>query len=422
MNTTPADTQRTPVRVIVPVYRDLAATRNCLESLAASDLPTHADVLVIDDDSPDAQVSDYCRQACLDAGFELLRNDSNLGFVATVNRGMASRAEADVILLNSDTVVCGDWIRRLQDCAYSGEQIGTVTPFSNNGTICSYPVFLQSSPLPPGLTPADLDRLFQRANPGRRVEIPTAVGFCMYIKRACLQATGPFDVETFGLGYGEECDFCLRATAEGWLHFAAGDVFVFHEGGASFSDESVARKEAADKLIASMYPYYQGLILDFAIGNSLAPLREAVDLLRLEEQPGQAKEIVYENRRQDASLLQLLKQSSGFEPAFRASRAELAAANQLLEEARSHFKKTDASLQHAEELVAQLREQLREQDRQYSEALAQVEQHIEELRQAVNQEQALSAQLRQDKAALENRVRAMEQSRSWRYTAWLRRE
>ena len=48
-------------------------------------------------------------------------------------------------------------------------------------------------------------------NAGHRVGIPTAVGFCMYIRRECLKEVGEFRAEVFGKGYGEENDFCLRA-------------------------------------------------------------------------------------------------------------------------------------------------------------------------------------------------------------------
>jgi GT2 family glycosyltransferase len=43
----------------------------------------------------------------------------NLGFVATVNRGMALSQDNDVLLLNSDTEVANDWLDRLQRAAYS---------------------------------------------------------------------------------------------------------------------------------------------------------------------------------------------------------------------------------------------------------------------------------------------------------------
>ena len=41
-------------------------------------------------------------------------------------------------------------------------------------------------------------------------DLPTGVGFCFYVRRALLDAIGPFD-PAFGAGYGEENDFCMRA-------------------------------------------------------------------------------------------------------------------------------------------------------------------------------------------------------------------
>src|SRR6056297_579029 len=219
-----------PLLIVIPVYQDLAATQRCIESVVASDLPEDASVLIINDCSPEQATSDYCRAIVDQTGYSLLVNEENLGFVASANRGMQFRDDADIILLNSDTLVAADWVSRMRRCAASDASIGTVTPFSNNGTICSYPLFNYPNSLPPQWTAAQLDKAFASANTALYAEIPTAVGFCMLIKRECLNATGYFDEERFGQGYGEECDFCLRASTRGWKHIVAGDVFVFHQG------------------------------------------------------------------------------------------------------------------------------------------------------------------------------------------------
>jgi GT2 family glycosyltransferase len=81
---------------------------------------------------------------------------------------------------------------------------------------------------------AELDAVFAQINAGKSIDLPTAVGFCMYIRRACLDAVGLFDAERFGRGYGEENDFSRRATRAGWRNVLCADVFVFHAGGVSF--------------------------------------------------------------------------------------------------------------------------------------------------------------------------------------------
>src|SRR4029078_7087035 len=72
------------------------------------------------------------------AGVQMLRNPERRGFVASVNRGMALSSR-DVVLLNSDTRVTARWLEKLREAAASAPEIATVTPFSNDATICSLP-------------------------------------------------------------------------------------------------------------------------------------------------------------------------------------------------------------------------------------------------------------------------------------------
>ncbi len=52
---------------------------------------------------------------------------------------MEAAGSRDVVLLNSDTEVPTGWLSRLTAQAYAHPRIATVSPFSNNATICSYP-------------------------------------------------------------------------------------------------------------------------------------------------------------------------------------------------------------------------------------------------------------------------------------------
>ena len=278
--------QPTPcVDILVPVYGGAAETERCLRSLLAS-RPTHPhEVIVLNDASPDPQQVAWLQRLADDGVITLLHNPQNLGFVGTANRGMALHPDRDVVLLNSDTEVASDWLDRLIRAAYSSHDIGTVTPFSNNATICSYPRFCQDNHLPSSRSVADLDSLFAQTNAGARVDLPTAVGFCMYIRRACLTETGLFSVEHFGKGYGEENDFCMRATRNGWRHVLAADTFVFHSGGASFSDSSDPRKQHAQKTLATLHPDYPARVHAHIDRDPAGPLRAAVESQRLRSDP-----------------------------------------------------------------------------------------------------------------------------------------
>lgn len=387
------------IRIIIPVFRDLDATRGCLASLAESDLPVNTSVQVIDDCSPEPDLSRFCAEFCSSRGWAYRANAENLGFVATANRGLAEH-DGDVILLNSDTRVHGDWVQRLARCAYADERTGTVTPFSNDATICSYPVFQAPNALPAGWTAQALDELFSRANRGLRQALPTAVGFCMYIRRACLDDVGAFDEDNFGRGYGEECDFSMRAERHGWSNQLAADVFVYHQGSASFGGESRELKTAADQVMVALYPEWEKRVTEFLTADSLQPLRANVDALRLAERPGDLGAVLDEHAQYARSILDRF---AALETARDENRREIAALNaereqlgRLLDECREQFAVADEALGRAHETVAQMGQDLARQRHELDLAL--------------------------DRARdLDARLTLMENSRSWRYTAWLRR-
>lgn len=284
-----------PVDIIVPVYRGLQDTRRCIESVLASGCKTAWRLIVINDASPEPELAEWLRaKAVSEPRITLLENEQNLGFVGTVNRGMALSDAHDVLLLNSDAEVAGDWLDRIRAAAYGDQRVATVTPFSNNATICSYPQFCKDNELPAGYDTARLDALFARANAGQAVDVPTGVGFCMYIRRAALQAVGLFDEEHFGKGYGEENDFCIRAAQAGWRNLHALDTFVRHFGGVSFGEAKSPRERAAMQTLRRLHPRYEGDVLRFVQADPARPARMAVDVARIlaPNQEGQPRPVI----------------------------------------------------------------------------------------------------------------------------------
>ncbi len=397
------------VDVIIPVYRDLAATRRCLESVLAHTSAEQARIVLVDDASPEPDLAAWCTEQAAAGRVQLLRNDSNLGFVASANRGMRQDASADVVLLNSDTEVPPGWLQRLQICARASARVATVTPFSNNATICSYPLFCQSSDLPGGLALEQLDTLFAKANAGSSCELPTAVGFCVYITRAALDELGLFDEEAFGRGYGEENDFSRRAAAAGWSNLLCADLFVYHQGGASFGNDSSELMAAGNTQLLGRFPDYADTIAGFVAEDPLRDFRHRVDELR-QAIPGQAAVLVSEWRRERERLQAL---------AVQGHELELLCRNLGLE---------------IERLRLSIR-QLEQNGRDYEQRCVEYQQYLNETRQqaaltdaALTQLQgdyrtSLQAreQLRADLAQAQNDLQLIYNSRVWRYTNWLRK-
>ncbi|MEH8199725.1 glycosyltransferase [Aeromonas allosaccharophila] len=264
---------RNSLDIIIPVYRGLEETRECILSLLPS-MPEWAQLIVINDCSPEPELTTWLREQADVLGFKLYENEVNKGFVGTVNFGMRLHKDRDVLLLNSDVEVShSDWLHRMQQAAYSNERVASLTPFSNNATICSFPHFCQDNTLYSGLDVNALDRLFSTLPlENKLVEVPTGVGFCMYIRRDCLDVVGYFDEETFGKGYGEENDWCQRAQKLGWKNYHQLNVFAYHKGGVSFLEEGDPRKARALELLNTLHPNYTRDVMAFIAQD---PARQA---------------------------------------------------------------------------------------------------------------------------------------------------
>jgi GT2 family glycosyltransferase len=267
------------VDVIVPVYGSRRLTMQALDSVLQSRASTPYELVVIDDASPDPVLRQELEVLAAAGHLTLLTNPRNMGFVETANRGFLLHPTRDVVLLNSDTRVFGDWLDRLMAALHSTDRTATASPLSNAATILSYPVFLRDN----HATSVDLvvldDLCAQLAH--APVELPTAHGFCMAVKRRCLDEIGPFDHENFGRGYGEENDFSLRAMAAGWRHVAATSTFVWHRGGASFGSERETLIEGAQQTVERLHPGYAASIQRFIKRDPLAKVRTALDVARI---------------------------------------------------------------------------------------------------------------------------------------------
>jgi O-antigen biosynthesis protein len=270
-----------PIDIIIPVYRGLAETRACINSVLAATNKTPFELVIVNDASPESGMADFLASLVTAGKITLLTNEKNLGFVATCNRAIALHPDRDVLLLNSDTLVHGNWLDRIFACATTDTTIASVTPFSNNATLCSYPKIGESQAMPSGDELAKLDQHFATVNAQQCVEIPTGVGFCMWMSRAAINKIGAFDEAAFGRGYGEENDWCFRSTAAGYRHLLCADVFVAHQGEVSFVHESTDRKKTAQAIIDARHPDYRAKVADFFERDPARPLRCAVDIARL---------------------------------------------------------------------------------------------------------------------------------------------
>ena len=229
---------RKAIDIIVPAFKSVYLTTRCLNSLAdqIQEIASSNPRLIVINDSPGE--SDVHAMLEAFAGrhsyVSVLKNERNLGFVKSVNKGLEIACEAgrDVILVNADTETYPDTLKNLVDAAYSDPQIGFASPRSNNASFCSLPHF-------DGGVVANRAEAYQRWQVLSRTMppfhfVPTAVGFYLYIKNEVIANFGFLDTE-FGIGYEEENDLILRANKAGYRAVLVNNSFAYHAGSASFN-------------------------------------------------------------------------------------------------------------------------------------------------------------------------------------------
>jgi GT2 family glycosyltransferase/glycosyltransferase involved in cell wall biosynthesis len=263
----------TPITVIVTVHDAYHETAACLA--AVIDNTNHPyRLLIVDDASTDERMAPaLAALAERHDHVTVVRNAERLGYTASVNIGWR-QATGDVLLLNSDTIVTRGWLGRLAQVARSERNVATVTAVSNAAGSFSVPVPDVDNRLPEGMTAQDMADLVLAISPRSIPRAPTGNGFCMYVNRVALERTGGFDQDAFPDGYGEENDFCLRATAKGFVHLVDDRTYVYHRHAASYGERRAALLERNLATLRARHPGYPAEVAAWRGTNTLGLLRQ----------------------------------------------------------------------------------------------------------------------------------------------------
>lgn len=254
--------------IVVPIYNAADDVEICIRRLL-DHTDASVEVILIDDCSPDPRIAEILKDASRHSRFRILRNDENLGFTRTVNRGLVESGMRDVVILNSDARVTPRWLPNMLAAARSMPRVATVTAMSDRAGAFSAPEIGNENDLPPGIDEAAYARAFRRRQFGTYPVVPTGNGFCMLITRAAMQEIGLLDAEGFPRGYGEENDFCMRAMRAGWQNVVDDRTYVFHDRTKSFGASKQTNAEAGARVVNERYPEYRFMTSVYREGEDI---------------------------------------------------------------------------------------------------------------------------------------------------------
>jgi GT2 family glycosyltransferase len=237
------------VYALVINYNGWRDTIECLESLYRSDY-TALRVLILDNASTDESIDRITEWA--DSKFtgrsatsppQLMPLGTNLGFAGANNVGLrhvlTREPDAYALLLNNDTVVAPDAVRRMVDLAQTDTSIGAVgaTLLRHND-----PERLETAG---GGTFAEWHGMVSTIRSGTKrgallaapVRLDFVSGTCMLVPRRTVERVGLMDERYFL--YAEDIDWSARIRESGLRLAYCAEAEVWHKGGGSTQHRSI---------------------------------------------------------------------------------------------------------------------------------------------------------------------------------------
>lgn len=211
--------------IVIPVHGKLDFTLACLRSLIAAGLGDEAEVIVVDDASPDASPEVLPRIP----GLRYHRNRENLGFVGSCNAGAALARGDYLVFLNNDTTVRPGWLTALLATFEQHPDTGLA------GALLVYPDGrLQESG---GIVFSDgsgwnYGRFEDPRHPAYTFvrEADYCSGAAIALPRTLFQRLGGFD-ERYAPAYYEDTDLAMKVREAGLkVRVQPAAVVVHHEG------------------------------------------------------------------------------------------------------------------------------------------------------------------------------------------------
>ena len=200
-----------PISIVIASYRDAEEVAALVASLRKTTRREMAQIIVADDASGPEHLGKLERLE----GVRVVASEVNIGFAATVNRGIAAAdPNNDVVVLNSDMIAHRGWLEGLQYAA-SREHVGIVGArlLYGDGRI----QFAGTVRNPDARQWFDHRFRFRPGGFGP-ANVPQPVlavtGACMYLTRDLINTVGVFD-EDYPMAY-EDVDLCLRAWSAGF--------------------------------------------------------------------------------------------------------------------------------------------------------------------------------------------------------------
>jgi N-acetylglucosaminyl-diphospho-decaprenol L-rhamnosyltransferase len=250
--------QRPPLDVVIVNYFSGDLLAGCIATLQGF-VPEESNFIFVDNSPADGAVA---RAAAQVTRATVLPQESNVGFAAAVNAGVAAGSAEIVLLANPDVVSVKGSFAAVSDLFAHRPQAGAMT----GKIVDEHGVLMHCRRIPRLADFFELAVGFNRLLPRRlrrrsvamvewphdtQREVESVTGAFLLLRRAAIEDVGPFDERFFV--YWEETDWLLRAKQRGWATYFLPELEIVHLGESS----SPASARHSTLFVDSLYAYVQ---------------------------------------------------------------------------------------------------------------------------------------------------------------------
>jgi GT2 family glycosyltransferase len=232
------------ISIIIVNWNTKELLLNCLRSIYRTIHGICFEIWLVDNASTDGSVESV---QSLHPDLYVIKNKKNLGFAAANNLAFRKMNGRYALLLNTDTVLAEDAVKRLYDFMEATPQAAISCgqllnqDDSKQNSIANFPSLFSL------LCNETLLRiLFPKRFPSKRqvyvspVEIDSCIGACMMVRKQAIDDVGLFDERFFF--FFEETDWALRMKRAGWRAYFVPEANIFHYQGQSVGHGIVSRR------------------------------------------------------------------------------------------------------------------------------------------------------------------------------------
>ncbi|PKN39114.1 MAG: glycosyltransferase family 2 protein [Deltaproteobacteria bacterium HGW-Deltaproteobacteria-2] len=233
------------ISIIIVNWNTKDLLKNCLKSIYQTIHDLNFEVIVVDNASADGSIEMLEREF---TSVIRIINKENKGFGAANNQAFAEMKGKYALLLNTDTVLTSEAVKKIWNFCEVNEKAAIVcgqllnADGSKQNSVASFPSLLTLA-----ANTSLLEFLFPGWFPSKRykhtspIEVDSAIGACMMIRKKALDEAGFFDERYFF--FFEETDLAYTMRLKGWKIYQVPDALIYHLQGQSIGHNINSRIE-----------------------------------------------------------------------------------------------------------------------------------------------------------------------------------